>query len=408
MELTLDEVLDKHPDFPRLVAIKIDVQRRGVYYTDHALSYVDPSVHQVRGSYIFGARDGKLTPVPESLLMRDGTTILTDTAPLDHNPYIVDQIDGQLWLLDNGEPVESVEPWPEPLYYDKKTSSGVPMKFVITARPQRLNIFQSGFCHFWANGKGCRYCDIVTHVKHQREEWGIPTRLRPLDVKETLIEALKEPGRFTNICLTAGSDTRGDNAFDREVEFYIEILQAVGEVFKTRRFPSQLIATAFTEDQLARIYNETGLQSYTADIEVLDEKIFDWVCPGKAEWIGYQEWKRRLVAAVDIFGRGNVGNGLVGGVELAKPHGFKTEDEALKRTLEEAEGLATAGVTTVFIVWVPRPGSDFKNQKNASLEYYVSLAKGLHQLRVNYGLTVDFDDYRRCGNHPDSDLARLL
>jgi len=57
---------------------------------------------------------------------------------------------------------------------------------------------------------------------------------------------------------------------------------------------------------------------------------------------------------------------------------------------------------------VPRPGSYFKDQKSPSLDYYVRLAKGLHQLRVKYGLPVDFDDYRRCGNHPDTDLARLL
>jgi hypothetical protein len=407
-ELSLDDVCAKYPQFPRLIATKIDVQRRGVHYTEAALSAVDPKLHQVRGSYIFGARDGQLTPVPESLILRDGTTILADTAPIEHNPYIVDLVDGALWLTDGGTAVEPVELWPEPAYYDKVTSSGVPMKYVITARPQRLNIFQSGYCHFWANGKGCRYCDIVTHVKEQRKEWGIPTRLRPQDVKETLIEALKEPGRFTNICLTAGSDTRGEKAFDSEVSFYIELLQAVGEVFKTRRFPSQLIATAFNEEQLARLYIETGLTSYTADIEVLNEDIFNWVCPGKAEWVGYKEWKRRLAAAVDIFGRGNVGNGLVGGVELARPQGFKTEEEALQRTLEEASELANRGVTTVYIVWVPRPGSDFKDQRNASLEYYVRLAQGLHDLRVEYGLGVDFDDYRRCGNHPDSDLARLL
>jgi hypothetical protein len=62
----------------------------------------------------------------------------------------------------------------------------------------------------------------------------------------------------------------------------------------------------------------------------------------------------------------------------------------------------------VYIVWVPRPGSVFRDQKNPSLEYYVRLARGLHDLRVRYGLRADFDDYRRCGNHPDSDLSRLL
>jgi len=70
--------------------------------------------------------------------------------------------------------------------------------------------------------------------------------------------------------------------------------------------------------------------------------------------------------------------------------GFKSEDDALRATLDEAENLASQGVTTVYIVWVPRPQSDFHDQKNASLEHYVRLAQGLHDLRVKYGLTVDF------------------
>jgi hypothetical protein len=404
----LDEVLARHPEVPRLIAVKIDAQRRGVHYTDRAVAAVDPERHQLRGSYLFGSRDAQLTPLPESLLLRDGTTILTDPTPLEQDPYLVDFLDGRFWLTDGEERIESVELWPKPAYYDRTTSSGIPMKYVVTARPQRLNIFQSSACHFWGNGNGCKFCDINSHSKQQKAELGIPTRLRPEDVAETIAAALEEPGRFTGICLTAGTDFRGAELFDSEVDHYVELLQAVGTKFRTPRFPSQLIGTAFNERQLERLHRETGLTSYTSDLEVLSERIFQWVCPGKAEKVGYQEWKRRVVAAVGIFGRGNVGTGLVGGVELAKPNGFASEDEALAVTLEEAEDLASKGVTTVYIVWVPRPGSEFREQRNASLDYYVRLAKGLHAIRAKYRLSVDFDDYRRCGNHPDSDLARLL
>ena len=377
-------------------------------YTENALAHVDEKLHQLRGHYIFGARDNTLSPVPESLILRDGTTILADPTPANLNPYFVDHDGEAFFLRDKTEFIEKVDLWPQPAYYGKTTSAGTQMKFVITARPQRLNIFQSSFCHFWANGKGCQFCDIVSHTQHQKKEWGIPTRLTPQDVEETLREAIKEPGRFSGICLTAGSDIEGHEIFDREVDFYVEILQAVGRVLKGRQFPSQLIGSAFNENQLARLHSETGLGSYTSDLEVLNERLFNWICPGKAEKIGYQGWKARLVRAVDIFGRGRVNTGLVGGIELAQPNGFKNEDEALKSTLDEAEDLASKGVTTVFIVWVPRPGSRFKDQKNASLEYYIKLAQGLHDLRVKYKLSIDFDDYRRCGNHSDSDLSRLL
>lgn len=407
-DLSLDEVIEKYPEIPRLIVIKTDVQRRGVHYTDAALTAVDETLHQTGGTHIFGTRDGILTQRPESLLLRDGTSIITTPTPLEDGPYMVDLREGKLVLVDNGETIEEVEYWHKPAYYDKRTSSGIIMQHVVSARPQRLYIMAERFCHFWKNGHGCKFCDIVNNLKQQRAEIGLPTRIKPADVTETIEEALREPGRFSAVCLTSGSNPNGAEPFDKEVQYYIDLLKAIGEAFAAPKFPSQLISTAFTEKQLEKLYTETGLLSYTADIEVLDEAAFNWICPGKAEWIGYREWKRRLVRAVNVFGRGMVNSCIVAGAETAKPHGFASEDEALRATLSDAESLAEHGVGTVFTVWIPRPGSFFGGQKNPSLEYYVRLTKGLHEQQIKYNLGLDFDDFRRCGNHPNSDLARIL
>ena len=405
---SLRDVVDRYPDVPRLIIIKTDVQRRGVFYTDKAIEMLDETLHQVTGTHIFGARDGQLVTRPESLLLRDGTSIITTPTPLEENPYLVDLIDGKLWLMDDGEPVEEVDYWPAPDFYALTSSTGIPMKNIVSARPQRLNIFPYRYCTFWNNGNGCTFCDIVCQLKKGKDELQIPARLNPVEVGEVVGEALKEPGRFSAVFLTSGSITSGKEPFDDEVDYYIEILGEVGKHFKTKKYPSQMIGTAFNERQLRRLYDETGLMSYTADIEVLNEELFNRRCPGKAEWIGYREWKRRLVAAVDIFGPGRVNTGIVAGIELAQPYGFRSEEEALARVLEEAEELASQGVGTVFIVWSPRPGTPLGDQKNASLDYYIRLAKGLHDLRVKYRLPIGYDDYRHCGNHPDSDLSRLL
>jgi len=407
-KLSLDEVAAKYPQFPRLIILKTDIQRRGVHYTERALSVADPTIHQLAGTHIFGTRDGILTDRPEAFILRDGTSVLTSPTPLQENPYIVDLCDGRLVLMDDGVELEEIQYWTKPDYYNLTTSTGIPMSNVVSARPQRLYIMPSRYCHFWTDNQGCLFCDIVNNLKQQKSEIDLPTKLKPSDVAEVVKEALKEPGRFTAVCLTSGSDFHGSTPFDTEVDYYIEILKAVGQNFKTPKFPSQLIATAFNEKQLERIYKETGIMSYTPDIEVLNEKLFEWICPGKARWVGYQEWKRRLINAVDIFGKGYVNTCIVAGVELAKPYGFTDEDEALKAVLEEAEDLASNGVSTVYTVWVPRPGSALRGQKNASLEYYIRLAIGLNDLRKKYHLPIDHDDYRRCGNHPDSDLARLL
>ncbi|HEX9240936.1 MAG TPA: radical SAM protein [Anaeromyxobacter sp.] len=407
VELSLDEACAKHPDVPRLVVVKTDVQRRGVYYTDAALERLDPERHQTTGTHLFGVRDGLTTARPESLLLRDGSSIVTTPTPIEQGPYVVDFVDGRLALVDGGRPVEEVEYWPRPDFYGKTTRSGLPMRFVVSARPQRLNVFPYRHCHFWNDDEGCLFCDIVPQLRRGKDDHGVPARLDPEDVRETVAEALKEPGRFVGMCITAGSNTRGAAPFDDEVEYYVEILRAIGASFDAPRFPSQLIGTAFTEAQLERLHRETGLMAYTADVEVLDERLFGWICPGKARWIGYREWKRRLVAAAKIFGRGRVNTGIVAGVELAQPHGFTSEDGALQAVLSEAEGLAAEGVSTVFIVWSPRPASALGDQRNASLDYYLRLAKGLHGLRLKYRLPIEFDDYRHCGNHPDTDLSRL-
>jgi hypothetical protein len=403
-----DEVAARYPDVPPLVILKADVQRRGVFYTDAALGLLDERLHQTTGTHIFGARDGRIAARPESLLLRDGASIITTPTPLEENPYVVDLHEEEPWLFDEGLAVEPVEYWPAPAFYAKTSSSGVPMKNIVSARPQRLNIFPYRYYTFWNNGNGCAFCDIVAQLKKGRDELQIPARLDPVEVGEVVAEALKEPGRFSSVFLTSGSITGGARPFDDEVEYYIAILKEVGKNFRTPKYPSQLIGTAFEKGQLQRLYAETGLTSYTSDIEVLNEELFNRLCPGKAEWIGYKEWKRRLVDAVEVFGPGRVNTGLVAGIELAGPHGFGSEDEALEYTLAEAEDLARQGVSTVFIVWSPRPGTPLGNYRNASLDYYVRLARGLHNLRATYRLPIDHDSYRNCGNHPDTDLSRLL
>ena len=316
-------------------------------------------------------------------------------------------MDGRPFLVDKGVAMEEVTYWLKPKYYDKFTSSGTPMWQVASARPQRLDIDPNSHCYFWDKGGACRFCNINFNSGLSSKERNMAIRLKARDIFETVREALKEPGRFTNLKMSSGSILSGEEVFDDEVAMYIEMLQAAGENFKTKKFPSTIVASAFSEKQLARLYENTGLTTYTSDIEVPVPRLFDWVCPGKSGIVGYAEWKRRIIAAVDIFGRGHVTTGIVGGVETAKPNGFADEESALRAVLEEAEDFAAHGVSVVHCVWVPIPGSAFAGQRTPSLAYFVRLARGLQGLRVKYRLNIDMDNYRRCGNHPDTDLARL-
>ena len=45
-EPDLGEIIARYPDVPPLIITKIDVQRRGVHYTDRALAVMDAARHQ--------------------------------------------------------------------------------------------------------------------------------------------------------------------------------------------------------------------------------------------------------------------------------------------------------------------------------------------------------------------------
>jgi hypothetical protein len=402
-ELSLAEVIEKYPRVSPFVIIKTDVQRRGVDFSPEALARVDLALHQVEYRGFSRETTGA---VPVSLMMRDGTSILTGFTVNNGKrlPYLVDVADGKIVLTDKGTVIEEVDYWEKPDYYNKETSSHIPMWQIATARPQRIDLYPFQYCEFWNTpGHGCKYCSVAATYKKA----GKPRYVDLRDIAETVQEALKQPGRYMSLFLTGGSILSGRELLDDEVDLYIRVLKEVGKNFRTPKFPSQLIGTAYTREQLLRLYENTGLSSYTADIEVLNREKFNWICPGKAEKIGYEGWKERLYQAVDIFGFGNVNTGIVGGVEMAKPRGFADEEEALEAVLAEAEELAGHGVFTVQCVWTVAEGSVFFNQETPSLEYYVRLSEGLDRLRRKYRISADMDNYRRCGNHPDTDLSRI-
>jgi hypothetical protein len=383
--------------------LKIDAQRRGVAYSKAALSLVDPARHMTAvSSDYYDKEDGS----PVSLMLGDGTSLFTEgfLAETGLAPYLVDSDGEKAFISDNGEKLADVWFWERPRWYSFLTSSGKPMWKVVSARPQRLTIHPHQHCDFWRRrGEGCKFCVMASNFKAGRKE----PLLDPQDVAETAAAALREPGGYQSVFLTGGTVLSGKEPLDDELEMYMRVLKKVGALFGGRPFPSQLISTAFSLRQLERLKKETGLMGWTADIEVFGEEVFKWACPGKSRLIGYRGWLDRLEAAVSVFGRGNVNTGLVAGVELAAPMGPKSEAEALDIALKEADKLMEKGVWAVSCVWRVLKGSILQRSKPPSLEYYVKLAGGLDELRRAHGFSADLDNYRRCGNHPDTDLARI-
>lgn len=408
-ELSLKEVQKKYTDVPQSWILKADMQRRGIVFSQAASALADPKIHLLNSEGANRFRQNT-DQVPNGLIMRDGSYLVIGnfdyaSSQAERTPYLIDVVDGKLVATDQDEVLDEIAGyWEKPDFFNKKASNGEPLSKYIACRPQRLEITLNNYCHFWDKpGEGCKYCPMSPNFKKSGKTQEC-NELKYID--EAFAEALKQKGRNEIVILTGGSILSGKHPFDDEVELYIKVLKLLGEYFEGRRFPSQLISTAFDERQQERLYEETKLMQFTPDIEVLNKEKFEWICPGKAAHVGYEAWKKRLYHAVDVFGKGNVTTGVVLGVEQASPKGFASEEEAFQAVTEEAEDIISHGIGIAANIWRATPGSVFQHQNTPSLEYYVRTLREFDRLQQKYQVDPFTDNYRRCGAHIGLDLMR--
>ncbi|NJD53962.1 MAG: radical SAM protein [Candidatus Methanoperedens sp.] len=415
---TLEEYVEKYPDVSRFVILKIDTALRGINFTDKAFERAreTDAILEISNT---GTKNAKFTI--GGIVFRDGTAArgleeVQGRFPKivrghEGAPYTLDVVDDKLTLLDGDEPVEECFFKSRPGYYGKKTSRGTPMEDVVSAgRTDTLGVGGSfGVCQFWKEKLPCKYCNGVGSglPRENRINGNTPEFLE--DIYETVNEALKEKGRWTGFSAGGGSQPHSDNSpYEKEVDEYVKVLNTLKRIFGSKYIPIRLIASAFPEDQLIRL-KEAGATAYEPHIEVWDEKLFEWICPGKSKYYGRQYWINSAIAAVDIFGKGNVCTQIVGGAEMAQPYGFKTIDDAVNSSLEGAEFYAQHGVSLSLHILRIGQTSYFSKIKHQAppLEYYVRMAQGIRDIRRRYKIGADFNDYRRCSLHPDLDLSRL-
>lgn len=398
----LETLQVSHPAFSPFALLKLSMIRYGAVFTERALDSIQGSPYAFGDDNAFdirfGGRDGRRA-MPGPILLRDGSFVYVNYGEPYENPYTIDCDGGVYLLLDGDKLVDTLDFVPRPDFYGKRTSRGTPMSSVADVRGQKLILNAYQRCRLWEGGDQCGFCAFFTGG---HSSGAVDCE----DVYETIREAVKEPGRFSEISLSGGTDFSGEPPFSVEIDRYIRVLQAIGRNF-TGRFPCQLMAPAYPKAELQRIYDQTGITSYAPNIEVWGEELFRELCPGKHRWIGYQEWIRRTLDAVEVFGRGKVCTQVVAGVELAAEHGFSDPEEALASNFQACEFFAEHGVQFLVTIWRPHRATRLGCRPMAPLNYYVRLAEGVHAIRKAHGLRNTNDDYKHCGNHPDSDLERL-
>jgi len=272
-----------------------------------------------------------------------------------------------------GEPICQVQFPPEPEHYRQRLRNGKPVSEIAPTIEWGYLIYLTVFrrCQYFGSEQECRFCDINGNFRQQRAA-GLPyTSVKSV---EEILEALEiiaaTDGKSRAYTLTGGSVTsalRGKS----EADFYVEYAAAIEKRFPGKWLGKAVVQALPREDLLK--FREAGIRIYHPNYEVWDERLFALLCPGKQQYIGRRNWIDRILGARDVFGASCVIPNFVGGVEMCKPYGFESVEDAIRSTGEGLEFFMSQGVTPRFTTWCPEPLSNLGSQEPAPLEYHLRL-----------------------------------
>lgn len=399
----LETLIKRHESLPLEAIVKTDMLRLGVAFTEEALRVA--AQHKLKAYFIFSF---DLVPLkemeqqehwraPEEICLEGGpygfrrTIVSVRLNPA--SPYRVEVDEEQVALKLNGVTICHVGFQPVPEYYTHTLSNG---KRVIEIAPTiewgyliYLTVYR--ICQYFGKQEECQFCDINENYRQQLEAGRPYTGVKSVD---EILEALaiinqtdtQEPiSRAYTI--TGGSVTTKLHGLS-EVDFYARYAEAIEQRFP-RRWISKMVVQALPVDEVKKL-KDVGVQIYHPNYEIWDERLFNLICPGKARYIGRNEWIKRILDAATIFEPSHVIPNFVAGVEMAKPYGFDTVDEAIASTAEGLNFFMSHGITPRFTVWCPEPLTELGplNPQGAPLEYHLRLLETWRDLHASYRLPV--------------------
>jgi hypothetical protein len=393
--MSMEKLYKQFPDVHPNIVLKMELLRQGIDITEAAEGEFKKRDDLLwKGFHLF-SYDRKATKVygekvPAIIHLEDGCNIQVRTHP--DSPYSLDFTDGEFVILENNE-IIARKIWFErkPRWFDMKTRDGIQMPAIAQGFCRLIFVTMNKFCELWNSDHQCLFCDINATLTAQKKGGeDVVARLQPEVIAEVVQTALHVDNHFSWLFLTGGTILR-EYQGQTELEFFCTRLNAVREKLQVW-IPATVQIAAYDDEGWKKIH-DTGVGSIQPNIEVWDKKLFEWICPGKNKFVGYDEWIKRTIRAVDFWGRGRVNPNFVLGVEMAKPYGFKDVSSAVKSTSSGWDFLMSHGVLPRFNTWTIEPGSVFGKQGEQvppPLEYFIEIQKAYTELRWKYKFDPPF------------------
>jgi hypothetical protein len=393
----IEALAERYPDIPIEAIFKEDLLRQGMAWTPEALEIA--ANYKLKAYFIFsfdmipisGMEQKEHIRAPEEIRLVGGhynfKPVVVSVRLNPDSPYRVESEDGSLILQLSGHSIAAVELQKSPEYYGRTLANGKPITDIAPTIEWGYLLYLTAFrlCQYFGAQEECFFCDINENYRQQKKSGRTYTSVKSV---EEIIEALEiiastdsESKAYT---VTGGSITGALDGMS-EIDFYIRYPEAIEKRWPGR-WIGKVVVQALVKDEVQRLL-DVGVRVYHPNFEIWDKRLFELYCPGKARYIGRDEWIRRILDAATVFGPHSVIPNFVAGVEMALPAGFRSIDDAIFSTSEGLDFFMSHGVSPRFTTWCPEPLSILgKDQQGAPLEYHVRLLRAYRDTHAKYKL----------------------
>ncbi len=386
----LEDAMGRFPDLPPEVFFKEDLLRLGLSL---GLAGSNGGSYQKKSYFIFSFDRTPIGEMPRQENLRAPEEIALIGGPYGlrrtivsvrlnpSSPYCLERVTedagggtpGGYRLTLEGEPVSEVQFPREPEHYRRTLRNGKQASEIAPTIEWGYLIYLTAFrqCQYFGSEEECRFCDINRNFRQQREAGQPYTNVKTVDEIIEALEIIASTDTPTKAYTLTGGSITSNLRGKSEADFYVEYAEAIEKRFPGRWLGKAVVQALPREDLLK--FKDAGIRIYHPNYEVWDARLFAALCPGKQQYIGQKTWIERTLAAREVFGASCVIPNFVAGVEMSKPYGFTSVEEAIRSTGEGLDFFMSHGVTPRFTTWCPEPLSDLGSQDPAPLEYHLRL-----------------------------------
>lgn len=247
----------------------------------------------------------------------------------------------------------------------------------------RVSILFFEGCYNWLSGVPCKFCDL--HPQKENHITYKPTlnRLKQFnfnvgdwwnDIKKTylknLLEALKivltdTSVEHKHIFFMAGNLKTNTDVWN----IVEETLEYISKEIDFSQYDTYLNVAPHDNVQRLLKLKDFKIKYIQYNLELVDEKNFNYTCPGKLK---YNEFLNKLLEAVKYYGNGFVRSNFVLGLDN------------MKQTLDFAKKIAKEGIVFDYSVFQPKKNTEYYNKATPNFDEVIFFTEELVKIYIQY------------------------